>query len=75
MTGIRGAYSAWPLVERHTRYLMVLPVNDATSGTVITAVAKAFAWLPETMRKTLTWDRGTEMTRDTELTCSSGVPV
>ena len=53
----------------------MLPVKDATSGTVITAVAKAFARLPETMRKTLTWDRGTEMTRHAEFTWASGVPV
>jgi IS30 family transposase len=31
------------LVERHGRYLLVLPVKDGTSGTVITAIAKAFA--------------------------------
>lgn len=43
------------LVERHSRYLLVLPLNDATSATVITAVADAFALLPTTMRKTLTW--------------------
>jgi transposase, IS30 family len=63
------------LVERHSRYLLVLPVKDATSGTVIIALAKAFARLPETMRKTLTWDRGTEMTRHAEFTWASGVPV
>ena len=42
---------------------------------MITAVAKAFARLPQTMRKTLTWDRGTEMTRHAEFTWASGVPV
>jgi len=39
------------------------------------ALAKAFARLPETMRKTLTWDLGTEMTRHAEFTWASGVPV
>ena len=42
---------------------------------MITAVADAFARLPATMRKSLTWDHGTEMTRHAEFTCSSGVPV
>jgi IS30 family transposase len=27
------------------------------------------------MRKTLTWDRGTEMTRHAELTSATGIPV
>ena len=63
------------LVERHSRYLLVLPIKDATSGTVITAVAQAFARLPDTMRKSLTWDRGVEMTRHTEFTDVTGIPV
>jgi IS30 family transposase len=75
LVGRYGRSHLVTLVERHSRYLLVLPVKDATSGTVITAVAKAFARLPETMRKTLTWDRGTEMTRHAEFTWASGVPV
>jgi IS30 family transposase len=63
------------LVERHSRYLLVLPITDATSATVITAVAQAFARLPDTMRKSLTWDRGVEMTRHTEFSDSTGIPV
>lgn len=42
------------LVERHSRYLLVLPIKDATSRTVITALAKAFARLPDTMRNSST---------------------
>jgi IS30 family transposase len=44
-------------------------------GTVITAVAQAFAWLPDTIRKSLTWDRGVEMTRHTEFSDVTGIPV
>jgi IS30 family transposase len=63
------------LVERHSRYLLVLPIKDATSGTVITAVAQAFARLPDTMRNSLTWDRGVEMTRHAEFSWATGIPV
>jgi IS30 family transposase len=63
------------LVERHSRYLMVLPVKDATSGTVITAVAKAFARLPGPLRKTLTWDRGSEMARHKDLAAATGLNI
>jgi len=54
LVGRYGRSHLVTLVERHSRYLLVLPVKDATSGTVITAVSKAFARLPQTMRKTLT---------------------
>ena len=63
------------LVERLSRYLLVLPIKDATSETVITAVAEAFSRLPNTMRKTLTWDRGVEMTRHSDFTRLAGTPV
>jgi IS30 family transposase len=63
------------LVERHSRYLVALPIKDATSGTVIAALLAAFARLPEPMRKSLTWDRGVEMTRHAEFTAATGLPV
>ncbi len=75
LVGRYGRSHLVTLVERHSRYLLVLPLNDATSATVITAIADAFARLPETMRKTLTWDRGVEMTRHAEFTSASGIPV
>jgi IS30 family transposase len=42
---------------------------------VTAAVAQAFRRLTDPMRKTLTWDRGTEMTRHAELTSATGIPV
>jgi IS30 family transposase len=68
------------LVERHSPYLVALPIANASranasSGTVITALAKTFAGLPNSMRKSLTWNRGIEMTRHEEFTWASGIPV
>jgi IS30 family transposase len=63
LVGRYGRSHLVTLVERLSRYLLVLPVTDATSATVTAAVAQAFRRLTDPMRKTLTWDRGTEMTR------------
>jgi IS30 family transposase len=42
---------------------------------VITALTEAFARLPASMRKTLTWDRGAEMAWHAEFTALTGIPV
>ena len=63
------------LVERHSRCLVVIPIPNATSGTVIAELIAMFALLPETMRKSLTWDRGIEMTRHEQFTQVTGIPV
>jgi IS30 family transposase len=63
------------LVERHSRYLPVLPLSDATTTTVVAAVTAAFQQLPPTMRRSLTWDRGVEMTLHADFTAATGLPV
>jgi IS30 family transposase len=54
------------LVERHSRYLLVLPLTDATTTTVVAAVTAAVQQLPPIMRRSPTWDRGVQMLRCTE---------
>jgi transposase, IS30 family len=63
------------LVERHSRFLLVLPLADARSSTVIAALSTAFPQLPPEMRRSLTWDRGIEMTQHQKFTADTGVPV
>lgn len=53
----------------------MLPVHDAASGTVVRIVVEAFRRLPHAMAKSLTWDRGTEMTRHTEFSWATSIPV
>jgi IS30 family transposase len=62
------------LVERHSRLLMVLPIPTASSPTVIRTLCQAFANLPATMARTLTWDRGIEMSRHAEFSKTTGIP-
>jgi IS30 family transposase len=75
MVGRLGRSHLVTLVERHSRYLIVLPIPNATSRAVVAALTQTFTALPATMRRTLTWDLGIEMTRHQQLTAATGVPV
>jgi len=49
------------LVERKTRYLMLIRVKSKDTKTVINALIKHAHKLPRELYKSLTWDRGKEM--------------
>jgi transposase, IS30 family len=50
------------LVERSTRFTMLLHLpDDHTAETVATAMIAAMRELPEHLRRSITWDRGSEM--------------
>jgi IS30 family transposase len=49
------------LVERHTRYVMLVRVKSKNTKTVINALIRHAHKLPRELYKSLTWDRGKEM--------------
>jgi IS30 family transposase len=49
------------LVERHSRYVMLVRVPSKDSKTVVNALIKHAHKLPRELYKSLTWDRGKEM--------------
>jgi len=63
------------LVERKTRYvkLVHLPAHD--SLTMHAALVDCLGALPETLRRTLTWDQGTEMARHLDVTRDVGIKI
>jgi IS30 family transposase len=64
------------LVERHTRYVMLTELGrDCTTQNVVTKIAAQILRLPEHLRLSLTWDRGSEMARHLEFTVATGVQV
>jgi transposase, IS30 family len=64
------------LVERSTRFLMLLHLpGDHGAEAVRDAVIAAMGELPEHLRRSLAWDRGSEMTRHSEITVATDVPV
>lgn len=63
------------LVERQSRYTLLVKVAGKDTNSVVTAVAKMLRRLPACLRRTLTWDRGTEMANHRALTEATGIPV
>ena len=64
------------LVERSTRFVILLHLgDDKTAAHVADQMAAAIAELPETLRRSITWDQGSEMAQHTRFSVQSGVPV
>jgi IS30 family transposase len=63
------------LVERHTRFAMLLKVSSKDTATVTAALGKHIRKLPEQLRRSLTWDRGKEMADHKSFTIATNVKV
>ena len=63
------------LVERHTRYVMLVKVDSKDSETVINALIKHAHKLPQELYKSLTWDRGKEMAEHKRFTLATDIKV
>lgn len=63
------------LVERQTRYVMLVKVASKDSETVINKLIKHARKLPHELYKSLTWDRGTEMADHTRFTLATDIQV
>jgi IS30 family transposase len=63
ITGARNSSAIGTLVERQTRYLMLLHLPQGhTAAQVSVAMRAQITRLPAQLRKSLTWDQGREMT-------------
>jgi IS30 family transposase len=63
------------LVERQTRYAMLVKVTGKDTETVINALIKHARKLPEELYKSLTWDRGKEMADHKRFTLATDIQV
>jgi len=63
------------LVERHTRYVMLVRVKSKDSETVINALIKHAHKLPRELYKSLTWDRGGEMAHHKRFSLATDIKV
>ena len=63
------------LVERQTRYVMLVKVDNKDTETVINALIKHARKLPQELYKSLTWDRGKEMADHTRFTLATDIKV
>ena len=74
--GKDGASQIGTLVERASRYVLLarLPA-DRTAETVRDALAAAVAALPAQLKRSLTWDQGSEMALAHQFAVAAGMPV
>jgi len=64
------------LVERSTRYLMLLHLPDGPSAEQVTfALAAKIKQLPDHLKRSLTWDQGREMSHHARFTVDTGVQI
>jgi IS30 family transposase len=63
------------LVERHTRYVMLAKIPSRDTQTVVSALIKQAKKLPDELYKSLTWDRGKELTDHKRFTMATNIAV
>ena len=63
------------LVERHSRYVMLVKVPSKDTETVINALIKQAHKLPRELYKSLTWDRGKEMADHKRFSLATDIKV
>ena len=74
--GKDGRSAIGTLVERSTRFVMLLRLDgDHSAGTVRDAMAAKIVTLHEALRRSITWDQGTEMAQHAQFTIDTGVQI
>jgi len=63
------------LVERHSRYVMLVKVANKDTESVVSALIKQSLRLPSELYRSLTWDRGKELADHQRLTLATEVEV
>jgi IS30 family transposase len=63
------------LVERHSRFTMLVKVSGKDTATVVAALSQHVRKIPATLRRSLTWDRGLEMAQHKSFTVDTEVKV
>ena len=74
LSGPKNSYIV-TLVERHTRYVMLAKVTDKSTQTVVSALIKQAKKLPTELYKSLTWDRGKELTDHRRLSLATDIDI
>lgn len=72
--GSRGTFIA-TLVERRSRFVILVKLPHKRADVVVEALINAVRKLPTILRKSLTWDRGSELTQHAKFTVATDVKV
>jgi IS30 family transposase len=74
LEGARGTFVA-TLVERQSRYVMLVRLPNKETHTVVRALARRIRRLPKGLMTSLTWDRGSELAAHRAFTMATKVQV
>jgi IS30 family transposase len=74
LSGTNNSHMA-TLVERHSRFAMLIKVQGKDTASVVSALSKRVRKLPLELRRSLTWDRGKEMADHKNFTIATDVQV
>jgi IS30 family transposase len=74
ISGSRNSHVA-TLVERHSRYVMLIKVANKDTESVVSALIKQSRKLPGELYQSLTWDRGKELADHKRLALAADVEV
>lgn len=72
--GSRGTYIA-TLVERTSRFVILVKIPEKRTEAVVDALVKVVRKLPTALRRSLTWDRGSELAGHAKFTVATDVKV
>jgi len=75
MIGVGHKSAIGTVVDRKTRFLIVIPIDSRKSKAVTSAFAKFLLEQPAYLRKTMTYDNGMEMAFHKWLTKKTGIDI
>lgn len=75
VVGTRRQSALGTLVERKTRFSLLVPVNSTTSKKITRSFARAMIKLPDHLRRSMTYDQGKEMAEHHWLSRTAKVDV
>ena len=74
LSGSNNSYVV-TLVERHTRYVLLAKVANKDTRTVVSALIRHAQKLPRELSRSLTWDRGKELTDHRRFSLATDIDV